>query len=111
MTPWQRALEWVESLSTNDPDACTLGVKLLKLLFDYGANPAQKSMGKPLSALAIVDRVFIKTAAEGGRLVSPEAEELYRLLAETPNKKMRNKIGRLFFSNRLSRGVQKFVAD
>jgi len=101
MTPWQRALKWVESLNTNDPDACTLGVKLLKLLLDYGANPAQKSiktsMGKPLSALAIVDQVFTKKATEGVRLVSPEAEELHRLLAEPPKKKMRNKIGKIPF--------------
>jgi hypothetical protein len=110
MTPWQRALEWVESLHTNDPNAYTLGVKVLKLLLEYGANPAQKSaktpVGKPLSALSIVDRVFIKNATDGGRLVSPEAEELYRLLAKASNKKMRNKIGKILFSNRLSRGAR-----
>lgn len=112
-TPWQRALEWVECLNANDPDACTLGVKLLKLLLDYGAHPTRTSitapMRKPLSALAIVDRVFIENAIGGGRLVSPEAEELRRLLVE--KNKMRNKFEKILFWNRRSRDAQKLVAD
>lgn len=114
MTPWQRALQWVDDSILDDFDACTFAIILLTLMHDYGADPTRKSIAspfrRPLSAIALVDKVFTETTTGKARFRFARSRRASQMLAESQFKnKMRKKFAKVLYWNRRNSGTQNIA--